>query len=212
MNRLVIIGGGDFAKQVLSIMHNQDKYTVVGFYDDFTDAVDFDTIPILGKLDKIESDFNANKFDFIFFAVGYNRLQYKKSLIERFNFIPLATIIHPTAFIERDAEVGPGCLIYPFAYVGPRVQLNKCVVVNVYSYLPHDNRVGTCTFLSGGINIGGKVNIGECCFIGIGVTTNDSLDIGDNIFLGSNTLVLKSISQSGTYVGSPARMIKDDLG
>lgn len=211
MNRLVIIGVSEFAKQVLSILDNQQKYNVVGFYDDFTVESEYESFPIIGKLDQIDSDFKAGKFNFIFFAVGYNRLQYKMSLIERFSFIPLATIVHPTAFIERDAEVSPGCLIYPFAYIGPRVKLKSCVVVNVYTYLPHDNCVGTCTFLSGGINIGGKVNIGECCFIGIGVTTNDSLDIGDNIFLGSNTLVLKSIDQSGVYVGTPARKIKDSI-
>lgn len=209
MNRLVIVGASEFSNQVISIANNQNKYQIIGYYDDFIEANEYHDLPVLGNLDQLEKDFKDNRFDIIFLAIGYNRLNYKELLLGRFSNIPLATIIHPTAFIEKNTIIEDGVLIYPFAYVGPRVHLKKCVVVNVYTYLPHDNTVEACTFLSGGINIGGKVNIGKRCFIGIGVTTNDSIEIGNDVFLGSNTLVLKSILKPGTYVGSPARKIKD---
>jgi sugar O-acyltransferase (sialic acid O-acetyltransferase NeuD family) len=209
MNRVVIVGANEFSKQVISIANNQKKYLIIGYYDDFSKESMYNNLPIFGTLDQLKTDYDSDNFDFIFFAIGYNRLSYKESLMNIFNGIPLATIIHPTAFVETDSIIEEGVLIYPFAYVGPRVHLKKCSVLNVYSYLPHDNIVEECTFLSGGINVGGKVNIGKRCFIGIGVTTNDTLEIGDDIFLGSNTLVTKSIYDKGTYIGSPARKIKD---
>ena len=209
MNRLVIIGANEFSKQVVSISNNQNKYTIIGYYDDFSNEPIYNDLPILGELKQIRLDFESNNFDYIFLAIGYNRLHYKETILNSFIGVPMATIIHPTAFVEYDSIIEEGVLVYPFAYIGPRVHLKKCVVINVYSYLPHDNIVEECTFLSGGINVGGKVNIGRRCFIGIGVTTNDTLEIGDDIFLGANTLVTKSIYDPGTYIGSPARKIKD---
>jgi len=211
MKRLVIVGANEFSKQIISISNNQRIYEIIGYYDDFNEETSYNGLPIFGKLDQLKSDFEKNYFEFIFIAIGYNRLPYKESLLLKFNGIPMGTIIHPTAFVEVDSIIEEGVLIYPFAYIGPRVHLKKCVVINVYSYLPHDNIVEECTFLSGGINVGGKVSIGKRCFVGIGVTTNDSLTIGDDIFLGSNTLVLKSLIEKGTYVGSPARKIKDSF-
>ena len=64
------------------------------------------------------------------------------------------------------------------------------------------------TFMSGGINTGGKVSIGERSFIGIGVTTSDSLSICDDVFIGAGSLILKSVTEPGTYVGSPVKKIK----
>lgn len=208
MNRLIIVGAGVFGRQALEIALAQQKYSVIGFYDDFNSDKTFEELPIFGKIDQLQVDFLNDKFDFVFYGIGYNHLSFKQSLIHKFPAIPMATIVHPSVIIENSAKIEDGVLIYPRSYIGPRVHLHKGVVVNVYSYLPHDNVVGEASFLSGGLNIGGKVNIGERSFIGIGTTTSDSLSICDDVFVGAGSLVLKSIEEPGTYVGSPVKKIK----
>jgi sugar O-acyltransferase (sialic acid O-acetyltransferase NeuD family) len=208
MKRLIIVGAGVFGKQALEIALVQQKYSVLGFYDDFNTDNSFEEFPIFGKIDQIQEDFLNDKFDVVFYGIGYNHMSFKQSLIHKFHDIPMATIVHPSVIIENSAKIEEGVLIYPKSYIGPRVHLQKGVVVNVYSYLPHDNIVGEASFLSGGLNIGGKVNIGERSFIGIGCTTSDSLSICNDVFLGAGSLVLKSIDEPGTYVGSPVKKIK----
>ena len=208
MNRVAIIGAGEFGKQVLQIASTQKKYVPVGFFDDFYQEEKFRDIDVLGKIDDVETMYRQDKFDYLFISIGYNHLGFKQELTERFSSIPFATIIHPTVTIEDSAEIAEGVLIYANAYIGPGVKLSKGCVVNVYTYLPHDNLIKECTFLSGGIDMGGKVDVGERSFVGIGVTVTDNINICDDVFVGAGTVVIKDIDEPGTYVGCPARKIK----
>lgn len=207
MSRVAIIGAGEFGKQVLEIAVLQNKYVPVGFFDDFYTEKSFQDLPILGKIDDVETLYRQNKFDCLFISIGYNHLRFKQELTKRFSAIPFATIIHPTVVIEQSADIAQGVLIYSLAYIGPDVKIFRGSVINVYTYLPHDNLIKECSFLSCGINMAGKVNVGERCFIGIGVTISDSINICDDVLVGAGTVVVKDINESGTYVGCPARKI-----
>ena len=108
MDRLAIIGAGMFGRQALEIAHLQKKYDVVGFYDDFSKDDIFEELPILGKIDDVRNDFSKGVFDVLFIAIGYNHLEFKQNLFKKFASIPFATIIHPTAIIEKSAVLEGG--------------------------------------------------------------------------------------------------------
>ena len=55
----------------------------------------------------------------------------------------------------------------------------------------------------------GKVNIGNDVFIGIKSIIMPGVSICDKVVIGVNTVVTKSITKSGVYVGSPAKFIKE---
>lgn len=206
MNRLVIIGSGIFGKQVMEIALLQNKYEIVGFYDDFEKENTVYGLPLLGTISNVSDDYLDGNFDYIFYGIGYNNLNFKFNLSLKLN-IPKATIIHPSALIEKSATIGDGVLLYANAYIGPNVILKDNVTVNINSYLPHDNVVDECTFISGTISVGGKTNIGKCCFIGLASTIIDNITIADNVILGAGTLVVKTIDKEGTYIGSPSKKI-----
>lgn len=207
MNKLAVIGAGEFGKQVLRGVLAQGKYQPIGFYDDFCSDDSFCGIPVLGKIEAIEEDYQKEKFDFLFVAIGYNHLLFKQQLIHKFSQIPMATVIDPSVLIDETATIEQGVFIYPKAYIGPNTRLQKGTVINIGTHLPHDNFVGECSFLSVGINMGGKVNFGERCFVGVGTTISDSLSIGNDIKIGAGTLIIKDMDEPGTYVGSPARKL-----
>lgn len=206
MNRLVIIGSGDFGKQVLEIALLQNKYEVIGFYDDFENEKAIYSYDVLGKVSNVQEDYLKGKFDFIFFGIGYNHLKFKHDLSLQLK-IPKATIIHPTAVIEESAIIGEGCAIYANVYIGPNVILNENVTINVGANLPHDNKVEDCTFISVNVTLGGKTTIGNCCFLGLSSTVIENVNLSDGVFLGAGTLVLKDIGSEGTYIGSPAKKL-----
>lgn len=208
MTRLVIIGAGVFGQQVMELAEIQGTYDTIGFYDDFNTDSEFQGVPILGKIDQVQDDFDNGKFDYLFIGIGYNHLRFKQKLIHQFSEIPMPNIMHPSVIVEKSSTLGKGILMYAQAYVGPNNVLKDGVTININSYLAHESTIGECTFFSGGIDLGGKTNVGECSFIGLGATVSDDLTIGDEVFLGAGTLVVKDILESGTYIGSPARKLK----
>ncbi|MFT5858108.1 MAG: sugar O-acyltransferase (sialic acid O-acetyltransferase NeuD family) [Flavobacteriaceae bacterium] len=205
MKKLAIIGAGEFGKQVSEMALLGAEYEPIGFYDDYAEQNEFEGLPILGKVDEIENHYAQHKFEALFVAVGYNHLRFKQRVMHRFFKIPFANIIHPTALIEKSAQIGTGICLYARSYIGPGVQLSDGVVVNMYSYIPHDNIIGECASFSGGVNMGGKTDIASCTFVGLGCTVSDNLSICGDVFIGAGALVVKNIEEPGIYIGSPAK-------
>src|SRR6478609_3692347 len=105
MNKIVIIGASDLGK---SIAHHATTagLKVVGFYDD-TMPVNkmIDDVPVLGPIDQINDDYKKNVFDGFFVGIGYNHMEFRKKIFERISNagIPAAILIHPSAYVDRNA-------------------------------------------------------------------------------------------------------------
>ena len=54
----------------------------------------------------------------------------------------------------------------------------------------------------------GTVSIGAGTWIGAGATVSNNLQICGGCMIGAGAVVIKSITESGTYVGVPAEKIK----
>jgi UDP-N-acetylglucosamine acyltransferase len=62
--------------------------------------------------------------------------------------------IHPTAIVERGAELGPGVVIGPYAYVGPRVILGEGTHVGLHAILEGRTVIGPRCQIHHGAAIG----------------------------------------------------------
>ena len=102
--------------------------------------------------------------------------------------ISAQTIVHRSCFgntiIEDDATI--------------------CVKCNI----GHNTKTGTRTYIAPGVLLGGGTQIGSDCFIWQGVITHSQISICDKVMVGNASYVHKSITESGVYVGSPAKYIK----
>ena len=49
------------------------------------------------------------------------------------------------------------------------------------------------------------MSIGSQCFIGVGVSIRDGISIADNSTVGMGSVVVKSITESGTNFGNPCK-------
>ena len=56
--------------------------------------------------------------------------------------------------------------------------------------------------------INGNSEIGNRVFIGSNCVINHGLKVADDVIVGSGSVIVKSILESGTYIGNPARRIK----
>lgn len=209
MSRVAILGAGEFGKQTQKIIQDQNKYTLIGYYDDFHLDEAFGNVKIIGTSKEILRDFKNDLFDCVFVAIGYSYLVEKyKILNNQLLNIPKATVIHSTAEIDVNATIEEGVIIYPNVYVGPDCVIRTGAVLNVGCILPHDNFVDECTFLSVGVFSGGKTKFGKRNFIGVGANISDSINICDDVIIGVGCTVVRDITKKGTYVGTPSKKIK----
>ena len=59
----------------------------------------------------------------------------------------LATVVHPTAYVARDAVLGDGAVLCPFALVGTNATIGNNVAINTYASVGHDANIGAhCVF------------------------------------------------------------------
>lgn len=204
--KIAIIGSGDLGQSIAHYALN-NGFEIVGFYDDFQQLDSVIGIPVLGKLDKIETDYGQHFFDSLVCAIGYNHLGFRETVFNKFNreaAIPFATIIDSSCHVDTTASIGNGVVMFPTAMVDKGCVIDDNVLLNVGVTIAHDTKVKAHTFISPRVAIAGFSVIGSRCMIGINSTIIDNVKICDDIRLGGGALVIKDLEKPGLYVGSPA--------
>lgn len=204
INKLAILGSGELGRQYRHHATINNLVKDVLFYDDF-----YTGPHIQGKSTDLLNDYSEKKFDAMLIAIGYNHLQKKSELYQMFeNKIPFATLIHPTAYIDATAVIAPGTVIYPNCTIDKNVVIGPNTLINLNCTIAHDTTIGSNNFLAPDVAIAGFCKIGNKCFIGINATIIDNTIINDMVRIGAGSVVISHLTESGTYVGNPAKKIK----
>ena len=73
----------------------------------------------------------------------------------------------------------------------------------------HGTFIGKQTHLANNVSTGGSSYISEYCFIGSSAVVSPGVVIGSiDVTLGSGGVMVKSIEESGVYIGIPAKLLK----
>lgn len=199
MKKIAIIGSGDLGQQLASLSVTLGLQ-VAGFYDDFALGKN----QVLGKCENIEDDFRKDVFDVLAVGVGYNHIDFRKEIFERFEgLIPFAKLLHPDSFVDPTAELGEGVVIYAGCTVDTCACIGKNVLLNVGACIAHDTQIGPHSFLSPRVAMAGFIQTGECCVLGINCTVIDNLNLCDKTRLGAGTVLISDTERAGLYVGVP---------
>lgn len=119
----------------------------------------------------------------------------------------LATVIASTAHVSRHAEIGEGTVVLHHATVNAGARIGFGCIINTAANIEHDAKVGDYAHISTGAMINGDCSIGRSCFIGSGVVVANGVSITDGSIVGAGGAVPRHITESGTYIGVPARRI-----
>ena len=201
MNRLIIIGAGGHGK---SIADNALKngYKDIGFVDDHAqgDCMGFSIIGVISDIEKL----NDGATDFII-GIGNNAI--RRRIAERYS-VRWATLVHPAAVIATNAVVGEGTVVMAGAVLNASSTVGKHCIINTSAIVEHDNVVCDYVHMSPASKLGGTVTVGELTHIGIGATVSNNIEICPSCVIGAGAVVVQNITESGTYVGVPAREIE----
>jgi sugar O-acyltransferase (sialic acid O-acetyltransferase NeuD family) len=210
MNKiLAIIGAGHLGQQIAHFAIEDNHYSKVVFFDDFSNENSINNYEILGKTIDVISEFNKKSFDEIIIGIGYNHLSKRKEFYDLFSsIIPFGKIIHSSCIIDKTSKIEDGCVLYPGSCIDARVSILSNCIINLSCTIAHDSTIENHSFLAPRVAIAGFVSIGEQCNLGINSTIIDSVSICSKTQIGGATVVIKNITESGRYVGNPSRKIK----
>ena len=212
MKKLVIVGAGDFGREVSWVAERINAQTPVwellGFVDDGA-AVQGRTVdgyPVLGPVSWLEA---VTDELYVVCSIGTGRV--RKQVMERVLANPHlrpAVLIDPAAIVGRNAQVGPGCVVCAGTVLAISSRLETHTIVNLNCTVGHDTVLEPYCTVHPGSNLSGRVHVGACTDIGTGTKIIQGLAVCPGCTLGAGTVVVRDITEPGTYAGVPARRIK----
>ena len=198
MNRLIIIGAGGHGK-VIADAALKNGYTNICYIDDHATG-DVMGFPIIGTSADIER-LNDGITDFII-GIGNNAV--RKTIAEEYN-VNWVSIVHPSAQIAFNAEIGKGSVVMANAVVNACATVGEHCIINTGAIVEHDNVIENYAHISPNVALGGTVRIGSLTHVGIGATVKNNTEICSECTIGAGAVVVKNIKEPGTYVGVPIR-------
>lgn len=212
MKRIAFIGSGEMARHIAHYMVEDNQFEIAGYYDDYTPVGSIvHSYPILGRLDDLGTQYKSGVFDELINAIGFTRMEYRTELFERFEKnIPFATFIHSSCLVDSTAKIGKGVVVFPNCILYLDSVIGDNVFIQVNSTVT-DSKVGKDSMISAGVMIAGRSEIGQGCNIGVSTCISSDVKLCSGVRTGAGTVVVKDIIEPGTYVGIPARKIKDTI-
>lgn len=200
---LAILGASGHGKVVADIAEMLG-WKVVFFDDAYPAKSQNRHWKIIGRTcELIES---LHHFGGIVVGIGDNLIRYQKTnlLIEK--KASIATIIHPSAQVSQYAKIGLGSVVFANVVVNTDSAIGHSAILNTSCTVDHDCKLGNAVHICPGANIAGSVSVGDRSWVGIGASVKQGVEIGCDVMIGAGSVVLKTISNSQTVIGNPAKI------
>ncbi|MDV5067654.1 acetyltransferase [Bacillus sp. W1] len=207
--KLLIIGAGGHGKVIADIALKMNKWEYIAFLDDSENVKISMGIEIIGKSTGVLK--YIKDYD-IFVGIGNNTIREKIQEQLEFQGASIPVLIHPHAVIGKQVFLEAGTVVMAGAIINCCTKIGKGCIINTASTIDHDNVIEDYVHVSPGVNLAGTVSIGRNTWLGIGSVISNNINIIDNCKIGAGAVVIKDITESGTYVGVPARRIQDEKG
>jgi len=211
--RLVILGAGGFAREVLDVVDAIEAaapstFTVVGFVSeresDWNRTIH--GVPVLGGFEWFERAPREG----LHVVCGIGSPPVRKRLVARCEALglPSATLVHPRAVRTRWVELGPGTVVTAGVVLTNDIRVGRHVHLNLNATVGHDAVLEDFVTIAPGVNVSGNVHVGEGTDLGTGSAVLQNTTIGAWSVVGAGAVVHRNLPANCTAVGVPAKVIK----
>jgi sugar O-acyltransferase (sialic acid O-acetyltransferase NeuD family) len=196
VQRLVLIGAGLGANQVLDILLHHDDQQAIAIVDDdrarFGEVVE--GVPVVGDLDRALALFADGAVDAAVIAVGTSvsaRTRLRKRCEE--SGLPLANVIDPTVRIATGVRMGTGNIICAQCHFGVGTVVGDNNLFSAHNSFDHHSELGSDITTGPGCVTSGLVKIGDRCRFGMGVFIEPRVTIGAGAQIASGAVIVGSV-------------------
>jgi acetyltransferase EpsM len=206
MRKLIVIGGGEFARVIMDCASADPSWRIVGFLDPQPCA---DTTARLG-IPRLGGDAAVADFPDAMFVLGIGGLGVSdvRRRVAHGLGIPdesWARIVHPTASVSPTATLGPGVVVLPGAVICTGARIGAHSVINLGAKIDHDVRVGEFVFVSPQAALGGGSTVDRDSYVGMGAIVRDHVRVSERTMIGMGAVVARTFPPGATLIGVPAR-------
>ena len=198
---IFLIGVGGHSRVIVDIVRLLTGYLLQGLYDDdpLTHNQEFYGRKVLGPISSITNGSGV-------IGIGENKI--RKKISEKLSIVKWQTIIHPSAIISADVEIGEGTVIMAGVIIQPGVKIGNHCIINTGSCIDHDCQINDYVHIAPNASLAGGIIVGEGTLIGIGSSIIPNIKIGQWSKIGAGSVVVHNQPDNCTVVGSPAKPIK----
>lgn len=205
MRDLIIIGASGFGKEVHWLAKRCNR-NILGFLDDTEEKQGINILDskILGK---IEDWVKYRSTEFIIAIGSPNGRKIVKDKMLLSGKPKFTTLIDPSAIIGNSVTIGDGSILCAGVICTVNIEIKDHVIINLNSTIGHDVIINNYCTISPNASISGNIEIKELCEIGTGACLREKITIGRRSLIGMGSVVIKSIEESSTIVGNPAKKL-----
>lgn len=209
--KMVLYGGTGQAKVVRPIIEHYGSKVVAVFDDTPSLTSPFPDVPIYEGWQELLSWLETQDRTTLGFCVtignphGRARLRIHDQLAAL--GLQPATVVHPTAWIADNAEIGIGCQIMAGAIVCAEARLGRACIVNTGASVDHEDILEDGAEVAPGAILCGIVHMGIASWVCAGATVLPRIRIGADAIVGAGAVATRDVPSATTVVGVPARPI-----
>lgn len=209
MNNIIIVGASGFGRELVQWIEDINKekpsWNILGFIDDNPKALDGSPCDytIIGSI----KEWIPKDNEYFACALAFPDVKSKVVTMLKNRGARFATLIHPTALINKYAEIGEGVIVTPRSNINANAKVGNFVSI-LGSGIGHDASIGDWSTLSGRCSINGHVTIGEKVYVACGVSIAPSKKIGDGATVGIGSVVISNVKSGTTVFGNPAKRLE----
>lgn len=209
MTRVVILGAGTFAIEVLEAIELAGVLEPLGFV---VSEAKWLVHPTHGGLPVVSMDemaWTPKDTRAIGGIVSTGRRPFIEAIADRgFDF---ATVTHPSATVSPRATFGAGCFVGARVIVASNTRIGAHVLLNRGANVGHDVTIEAFTTIGPGVTIAGCVTVGSGAYLGVGAVVRDHVSIGQGAIVAAGATVVKPVPPRTLVAGCPARVVRENV-
>ena len=194
--RLLLIGAGLGATQVLDILSETDDAEGVAIVDD-NSAVwgrEVEGVPVVGGTEQMREHWEAQAFDAVVIAISTS-VQARARLrgLCRDAGIPLANVIDRRSKLAGGVTIGEGNVICAYTHFGTGTTIGDNNFISAYNSYDHHNVLGSDISTGPGVMTSGEVTIEDRVRLGTGIFVEPKLTLGEGVIVASGAVIVRSV-------------------
>ena len=120
----------------------------------------------------------------------------------------LPVVSAATAYRSKHSVIARGTILMHRVVVGPDSRIGENTIVNTGASIDHGAVVGSHCHISTGACINGDCRVGDNVLVGSNATLMQGIVVVSDTIVGAASVVVRSLTDPGIYVGNPARRIR----